>query len=162
MSPNAEIYAYGQKSPAEETMQKHSSRVPNPTNLPVKEVGGILYPYREDDPSYISRYPLGFRGCFKCGSETAHEDGFASCPRHRDASAKAPFFKELWIHKPHTKTKDNPIRNLGTANTESNVSHNTILLTRKHQGGLAFHRISMDEILVITETQLHHKIKGSG
>ena len=44
--PTTEIFAYGQKSPAEETMQKHSSRVPNPSNLPVKEVGGILYPYR--------------------------------------------------------------------------------------------------------------------
>ena len=61
-----------------------------------------------------------------------------------------------------SKTKDNPIRNLGTANTESNVSHNNVLLTRKHQGGLAFHRIGMDEILLKTETQLHRKIKGSG
>ena len=56
------ILAYGQKSPAEETMQKYSSRTPNPANLPVKDVGGVLYPYRLDDPSYISKYPLGFRG----------------------------------------------------------------------------------------------------
>ena len=131
----AEIFTYGQRSPAEETIQKHSSRVPNPTNLPVKEgAGGILYPNREDNLSYISKNPLGFRRCFKCSSETAHEDGFASCPRHRDPTAKAPFFKELWIHKPHTKTKDNPIRNLGTANTERNVSHNIMIINQITSG----------------------------
>jgi len=34
------ILAYGQKSPAEETMQKYSSRTPNPANLPVKKSEG--------------------------------------------------------------------------------------------------------------------------
>jgi len=33
--PTAEIFAYGQQSPAEETMQQYSSRTPNPKNLPV-------------------------------------------------------------------------------------------------------------------------------
>ena len=122
--PTAGVYAYGQRSPAEETMHKYSSRTPNPTNLPVKEgADGLLYPYREDEPSVISRFPLGFKGCFKCGVEAPHEDGFASCPRYKDPTAKAPFFKELWIHKPHTKTKEYPVRNLGTASNERNVSH---------------------------------------
>lgn len=113
------ILAYDQKSPAEETMQKYSSRTPNPANLPVKDIGGVLYPYRLDNPSVISKYPLGFRGCFKCGAETAHADGFNACPKARgDQTAKMAFFKELWIHKPHTK--DNATRNFGTAGQDRN------------------------------------------
>ena len=120
------ILAYGQKSPAEETIQKYSSRTPNPMNLPVKDIRGVLYPYRDDDPSYISKFPLGFRGCFKCGVETAHSDGFNSCPKSRtgDQAAKMAFFRELWIHKPHTKSSTP--RNFGTGGNErrdNNVSH---------------------------------------
>ena len=113
------ILAYGQKSPAEETMQKYSSRTPNPANLPVKDIGGVLYPYRLDDPSFISKYPLGFRGCFKCGVEIPHVDGFNACPKARgDHAAKMAFFRELWIHKP--STKDNATRNFGTAGQDRN------------------------------------------
>jgi len=67
-------------------MQKYSSRTPNPANLSVKDIGGVLYPLRLDDPSFISKYPLGFR-------ETPHGDGFNSCPKSRgDQAAKMAFF----------------------------------------------------------------------
>ena len=41
----------------------------NPHNLP-SSVGkdGKLYPYHIDDPAYLSKFPLGFKGYFKCGS----------------------------------------------------------------------------------------------
>ena len=131
------ILAYGQKSPAEETMQKYSSRTPNPANLPVKDVGGVLYPYRLDDPSYISKYPLGFRGCFKCGVEIPHVDGFKTCPQARgDHDSKMAFFRELWIHKPQTKI-NNATRNFGTAGQDRNsrrdnhsVSYSSAILKR--------------------------------
>jgi len=54
------ILTYGQKSPAEETMQIYSSSTPNPANLPVKVVRDVLYPYRQDDHSVINKYPLRF------------------------------------------------------------------------------------------------------
>jgi hypothetical protein len=45
-APTAGILLYGQKSPAEETIAKHSTRVPNPYNLPLKKgAGGLMYPY---------------------------------------------------------------------------------------------------------------------
>lgn len=112
------VLAYGQRSPAEETIQEYSSRTPNPMNFPVKDIRGVFYPYREDALSYISKFPLGFCGCFRCGVETAHTDGFTSCPKARagDQTAKMAFFKELWIHKPHMKSA--APRTFGTGGNE--------------------------------------------
>jgi len=56
---------------------------------------------------------------FKIGVETPHTDGFNSCPKAiGDQASKMAFFKELWIHKPHTK--DNAPRNFGTAGQDRN------------------------------------------
>ena len=47
-------------------------------------------------------------------------ESYNACPPNRDPSAKAPFFKELWIHKPHTKIIND---NFGTAGAgNQNVS----------------------------------------
>jgi len=121
-APNANggtILVYGQQaSPAEETMQRYSTRAPNPQNLPVKEGrDGQMYPFREDDPATISKYPIGFRGCFRCGNPKYHERGMEPCPRINDPAAKTIFLRELWIHKPHTKRFNGPA-NFGTAQNE--------------------------------------------
>ena len=104
-----QLFLYQRQSPAEQTLAKYkdtSQRTdqPNPKNLPVRTgPDGLLYPYRLDDPTYISKYPLGFRGCFKCGA-TNHFN-LRDCPE-RDSGTRTKFWKELWIHKPHTKRND--------------------------------------------------------
>ena len=114
------VLVYGQQaSPAEETMQRYSTRAPNPQNLPVKEGrDGQMYPFREDDPATISKYPIGFRGCFRCGNPKYHERGMEPCPRLNDPAARMIFLRELWIHKPHTKRFNAGPANFGTAQNE--------------------------------------------
>ena len=118
------VLLYGQQaSPAEETMQWYSTRAPNPHNLPVKEgQDGQMYPFRDDDPATISKYPLGFRGCFRCGNPKFHKRGAELCPRANNPTVRTEFLWELWIHKPHTKKFSSPA-NFGTAQHEyQNVS----------------------------------------
>ena len=57
---------------AENTLSRYvdgdgPSAVHNLHNLPVYAVrDGKYYPYHQEDSSYLSRFPFGFRGCFKC------------------------------------------------------------------------------------------------
>ena len=62
---------------------------------------GLEHPYNPAT-NYLSKYPLGFRGCFICGSL---EHNFAyDCPVKKGGKMdKHQFFAELWTHKPHTK-----------------------------------------------------------
>ena len=106
---HGQLFLYQRQSPAEQTLARYkspsSSNQPhNPHNLPTRKGSdNLLYPYRLDDPNYTSKYPLGFRGCFKCG----RDDHFnlRDCPQ-RDVGTRREFWKELWIHKPHTKRQD--------------------------------------------------------
>ena len=101
-------------SPAEQTLKQHHGnesnfdvsnyvQQKNPDNLPVKRLSdGMLYPFRTDDPNYISKFPLGFRGCYICGA--SNHFSRSNCPTAQKGQFdKNAFFRELWIHKPKTK-----------------------------------------------------------
>lgn len=108
----AQIF-YHSTSPAEQTLQRYTAPPsnttqngpPNPLNLPTRPgPTGLPHPFRQDDPTYLSRFPLGFRGCFKCGSQD--HNSWKDCPHQRNGGNKREFFRELWIHKPHLKRSD--------------------------------------------------------
>jgi hypothetical protein len=82
----------------------------------------------------LSKYPVGFRGCFSCGGE-GHRNN-RDCPKRLAGEFnKEEFFLELWAHKPHTKrpafgTTDNAPRTNAYApgqsyrtSTNENTSH---------------------------------------
>ena len=99
------------ESLAESTMKWYSTQPPeqlNPTNLPSCRVGpsGLMHPYSEADPNHLSIHPLGFRGCFWCGSKYQHENR-EDCPDNHDKFKRDLFWKEMWIHKPHHTKKLN-------------------------------------------------------
>jgi len=68
---------------------------------------GLQHPYnREKDD--LSKYPMGFRGCFACGKED-HRSGH-ECPLSGTSQFdKKTFFLEMWTHKPHTKRPALPV-----------------------------------------------------
>ena len=50
----------------------------------------------------MSKYPVGFHGCFSCGGD-GHRNN-RECPKRLAGDFnKEEFFLELWAHKPHTK-----------------------------------------------------------
>ena len=54
--PPAGILLYGQQSPAEETIAKYRSKVPNTLNLPLKEgAGGLMYPLYQQISTQVQR-----------------------------------------------------------------------------------------------------------
>ena len=62
---------------------------------------GLQHPYNKSD-DFLSRFPLGFRGCYNCG-QTDHRST-KECPlAQRGIFDKKTFFSEMWAHKPHTK-----------------------------------------------------------
>ena len=100
---SALLLLYNNNSQAEETIAKYrggEQDAPNPLQLPLRAgPGGLMFPYNLDDPEYLSIDQVGFRGYFQCGL-TGHYDR-KECPsKHKNL-----FWKELWIHKPHTKRK---------------------------------------------------------
>ena len=130
---------YQSQSPAEQTLQRykgppkgtHSPGAYNPDNLPTR-IGptGLPHPYRADAPDVLSRFPLGFRGCFLCGGEDHNNTRY--CPK-KESIDKKEFFKELWIHKPRTKRPSmyaspsgTPTRNVSLPFVHNHVMHATI------------------------------------
>ena len=104
-------YQNGQ-SPAESTIRRYSSNMANnfddknEAKVPTKlcEKTGLQHPY-DKETNYISRFPVGFRGCFNCGAT----DHFSTrdCPAAQSGNFnKRKFFAELWAHKPHTRKFD--------------------------------------------------------
>ena len=91
---------------AEDTLQRYGSppsqsEDDNSHNLPsCVGADGISYPFKPDDPEYTSRFPMSFRGCFKCG-EIDHFNR-RDCPLKdkNDMTLLEVFFKELRIHRP--------------------------------------------------------------
>ena len=82
-------------------------------------VTGVEHPY-DKDRNFLSRFPLGFKGCFNCGQN----DHFSTrnCPMANAGNFdKQTFFSEMWAHKPHTKkqSRDNN-RSLGDIQIENN------------------------------------------
>ena len=100
---SASLLLYNNTSQAEETITKYrggEQDAPNPSQLPLQAgPGGLMFPYHPDEPEYLSIYQVGFRGCYQCG-QIGHYDR-KECPSKNSNL----FWKELWIHKPHTKQK---------------------------------------------------------
>lgn len=103
---------YTNKSLAEETIERYKGPMPgahnanntNATDIEVrKKSDGNNYPFHIPT-QYMSQYPVGFRGCFVCGS-TDHWRK-ESCPVTQSGNFdRKKFFHDLWAHKPHTYTK---------------------------------------------------------
>ena len=60
---------------------------------------GLEHPYNPHT-DYVSKFPTGFRGCFRCGKNYHGRD--VPCPRQDDRSTNREFWQELWAHKPKT------------------------------------------------------------
>ena len=109
---SGQLYAYQSASPAESTLARYKSPTRrqgngsndeiNPYNLPTRRgPTGLQHPYDREDPKSISKFPIGFKGCFKCGA-TDHWTS-NKCAAPDTSGVKKEFFRELWIHKPFTK-----------------------------------------------------------
>ena len=59
---------------------------------------GLQYPCHPGDASKHSQFPLGFRGCFGCGSE---HHTFSDCPTKQDKQCYRKFHWNLHCHKPN-------------------------------------------------------------
>ena len=111
------VYAYQSASQAESTLQKYSN--PPSTSQSSSQAGqkrpqpplitknGVQYPYDPENPNNVSEFPLGFRGCFGCGHKD-HFD-FRRCPFRAVPGMSTQFWRNLWLHKPHTKKSNDPI-----------------------------------------------------
>ena len=76
-------------------------------NLPFRVgLDGKSYPYKPDDLGYTSTFPLGFQGCFKYGKSDHWSRN--NCPMKdvEDKTMLSLFFKELRIHRPEFKAKE--------------------------------------------------------
>ena len=107
------------------------SVVHHPYNLPV-HVGrdGKSYPYHQDDPTYLSRSPLGFRGCFKCGKVDHWTRNDCLMENVDDKAVMDSFFKELRTHKPNYRQ---PNRNREQPFSSARVYHHDIVrILRMH------------------------------
>ena len=134
--PIAQTFNYQSQSLAETTLQKYSSSLP-PTPFqskfkqhiapPTTDKQGQKYPHDPANPSNISDFPITFRSCLGCG-HTDHYN-FKLCPFRNVPGMATQFWKNLWLHKPHTKTKEGPIPNTPRPFPipyipSSNLSHN--------------------------------------
>ena len=100
-----DIY-YSNRSQAEQTLSRYGNGggtgQSSSQGIPTKRgADGRMYPYHPDDPSYISKFDIDFKGCFKCGKEDHSRRD--QCPIGYNASRQQleAFYKELHIHKPH-------------------------------------------------------------
>ena len=57
------------------------------------------YPYNPAEPEYLRKYPIGFRGCFKCGSTGHYRKEYCPMGPIKDGKLLDTFFKEFKIHK---------------------------------------------------------------
>jgi hypothetical protein len=106
--PNHPTYAYNSKSPAEQVLEEHLGRPPPsaPDGMKLVQVNGKTHIFNEAE-NYTSKWPLGFHGCYRCGSTATKQgcDPRESCPSFRSCSLN-DFFKELHTHKPRTRRRE--------------------------------------------------------
>ena len=97
---NGNVYAYGQEpSLAEGVLSKYKGSPSVPTQR--DPATGIEYPF-DSEYNFVSRFPLGFSGCFICGATNHYSR--SDCPKGiRNKDERRLFFNEMWAHKPHTK-----------------------------------------------------------
>ena len=106
------IIHFHSPSLAEDTLRRYGSLTSQPvdsnsTDTPSR-VGpdGILYPFNPDDPSYTSKFPLGFGGCFKCGRSDHYNRRGCPLKDVDDEDMMNTFFKELRIHRVNFRQKE--------------------------------------------------------
>ena len=61
---------------------------------------GKKYPFDPNEPAYVSKFPLGWTGCYKCGKEDHWKREFCPEGNNQDQKLKEIFHKELKCHKP--------------------------------------------------------------
>ena len=124
---------YFQQGPslAESTMQRYngnndSSDNQQQSNLHHNQVDtrkhsttGLQHLYNKDR-DFLSRFPLGFKGCYNCGDTTHFRT--RDCPSTNSGNFdKMTFFAEIWAHKPHTKNTDE-VRQSGQPRQTGNIN----------------------------------------
>ena len=55
---------------------------------------------------YLSKFPIDFQGCFKCGKIDYWKCQFCPLGQYRNQEVKGTFFRELRIHKLWMKDND--------------------------------------------------------
>ena len=108
-NPDMGSIYYNNKSVAESTLQRYGGGGNNADGGLPSRAGpdGRQYPFNPDDPTFLSRFEVGFRGCFKCG-QTDHISR-EKCPFGANNSKKMldGFYRELKIHKPAFRLQSN-------------------------------------------------------
>ena len=89
-------------------VENNGRRILNKWNFPVRRgEKGIFFPFSKHHPYYLSKFPLGFNGCFICGSTTPHDKNIF--PMKYTTGAMDDFYLELNVHKPHTDHRNKKI-----------------------------------------------------
>ena len=105
--PHGAMYCHFQ-SQVEAMLSRYNRTAPvyNPYNLPFRVVADGKYdPYNPDDPSFLSNFPSGSRGCFKCGEIGHWTRDTLPMSNVNDRKVIDAFYKELRIHCPAFKSK---------------------------------------------------------
>ena len=118
---------YNSQSVAETTLQQYGDGGQNNENRNAEILtragpNGCQFPYNPDDPLYLSKFEIGFRGCFKCGSPDHNRR--EKCPLRYDFNYEKMqiFYKELKIHKPAFRHRSAPF-------DQVRITHNSNLLS---------------------------------
>jgi hypothetical protein len=118
---HAAVFAYTpNRSQAETTLQRYSpgpagnnnNNTTRPSKIPPSLIrcnDGLDYPYDPTNPSNISDYPIGHKGCLCCGSTTHQFKD--ECPHRFDRTMREKFWNNMWLHYPHTKRRSNSTNN---------------------------------------------------
>jgi hypothetical protein len=103
--PAHPTYAYNSKSPAEQVLEEHLGKPPpsTPDGMTLVQVNNQTHIFNTLE-NYTSKWPLGFQGCYRCGSIATKQ---GCTPRERypafTSCSLSDFFKELHTHKPNLR-----------------------------------------------------------
>ena len=84
------------------------------------------YSFNPDNPEYLSKFSIGFKGCLKCGKTDHLNRCFCPIGDDNDPGIIEVFFNELKIHRPHMK-KGNGSNSNGKVNTFVRICLNFIM-----------------------------------
>ena len=65
---------------------------------------GLQHPY-DKERKFLSRFPIGFDRCYRCGQRVHRNTPYYLMAIHGNFDQQK-FFQEMWMHKPHTKRQD--------------------------------------------------------
>ena len=122
-----QIYKYSSTSPAEATIQRYKPPANRTRTDPLtkRRADGQLYPYHPDEPGFLSKFPLNFKGCLSCGSTDHWRND--KCPVPQSPAIRQEFFKELFAHKPHLKKFRGGSPSSGTVHMTRGEEHGSSL-----------------------------------